>query len=110
MRRVLALAAAFSLIAGVATAMSHGEGEEGSEMKKIPEYQLDLSFVCGSAIDAQKHYADNLITWLQNRCQDGFIEDDVCKEINHYVDAYSGQVDEQTQQCRERIEEKESDM
>jgi len=99
MRRILALAAACSLVAGAALADSHEEGVTSD----VPEYQLDLDFVCGNALDSQTHYADNLITWLQGRCQDGFIGADVCKEINHYVSAYASQVKEQTAACTERI-------
>jgi len=107
MRRILALAAACTLVGGVAFAETHEGGEmmDGG-MKDVPEHQLDLAFVCGTALDSQKHYADNLITWLQGRCQDGFIGADVCKEINHYVTAYSAQVSEQAGMCRERIESK----
>jgi hypothetical protein len=107
MRRILALAAACSLVAGVALAESHEEGgvneESGVSMSEAPEYQMDLEFVCGTALESQNHYADNLITWLQGRCQDGFIGADVCKEINHYVSAYSGQVKEQAAACSEKI-------
>ncbi len=99
MRRILALAAACTLVAGVALADHH----EGGEMNDVPEYQLDVAFVCGSALTSQKHYADNLITWLQGRCQDGFIGADVCKEINHYVTAYSSQVKAQATACSDRI-------
>ena len=99
MRRILALAAACSLVAGAAFA----ESEEGSGMKDVPEYQADLAFVCGTALDSQAHYADNLILWLQGRCEDGFIGADVCKEINHYVTAYGTQVKEQSDTCRDRI-------
>jgi len=100
MRRFLALAAACALAAGTAMAEEH---ESGAMMNEAPEYQLDVEFVCGTALDAQTHYADNLITWLQARCQDGFIGADVCKEINHYVTAYSAQVKEQTTACSDKI-------
>jgi hypothetical protein len=109
MRRFLALAAACSLVAGVALAESHeGAGESmneeaGVSMSEAPDYQLDIEFVCGTALESQNHYADNLITWLQGRCEDGFIGADVCKEINHYVSAYSGQVKEQAAACSEKI-------
>jgi hypothetical protein len=99
MRRFLALAAACSLVAGAAQA------QEGVSATEAPAYQLDTTFVCGSALDSQGHYADNLISWLQGRCQDGFIGADVCKEINHYVTAYSAQVKEQVGACREKIAE-----
>lgn len=99
MRRILALAAACSLVAGAAFADTH----EGGGMNDVPEHQLDLAFVCGTALDSQAHYADNLILWLQGRCQDGFIGADVCKEINHYVTAYGSQVKEQAAQCSERV-------
>jgi len=99
MRRILALAAACSLVAGAAVAEQH----EGAGMHQAPAYQLDLDFVCGSALDSQGHYADNLIAWLQARCQDGFIGADVCKEINHYVTAYTTQVKDQVGACREKI-------
>ena len=102
MRRILALAAACSLVAGAAFA-EHHEGDGMHETMEAPAYQLDLDFVCGSALDSQGHYADNLIAWLQARCQDGFIGADVCKEINHYVTAYSAQVNEQVGACREKI-------
>ena len=102
MKRILALAAACSLVAGAAYADSH-EAAEGDGMAEAPAYQLDVSFVCGAALDSQAHYADNLITWLQGRCQDGFIGADVCKEINHYVTAYSSQVKEQAGACSEKI-------
>jgi len=102
MRRILALAAACSLVAGAAIAETH-EGEGG--MKNVPEHQLDLAFVCGTALDSQAHYADNLITWLQGRCQDGFIGADVCKEINHYVTAYGPSVKEHAGKCRERVKD-----
>jgi len=98
MRRILALAAACSLVAGAALA------EEEGGMNDVPEYQADLAFVCGTALDSQAHYADNLILWLQGRCEDGFIGADVCKEINHYVTAYGSQVKEQAATCRERVE------
>jgi hypothetical protein len=97
MRRILALAAACSLVAGAAWA------QEGEVTTEAPAYQLDTAFVCGSALDSQGYYADNLISWLQGRCQDGFIGADVCKEINHYVTAYSAQVKEQVGACREKI-------
>jgi hypothetical protein len=96
MRRILALAAACSLVAGAAWA-------QDATTEAAPEYQLDTAFVCGSALDSQGYYADNLISWLQGRCQDGFIGADVCKEINHYVTAYSAQVKEQVGGCREKI-------
>lgn len=99
MRRILALAAACSLVAGAAWAQS----QEGDGATEAPGYQLDTAFVCGSALDSQGYYADNLISWLQGRCQDGFIGADVCKEINHYVTAYSAQVKEQVGACREKI-------
>ncbi len=101
MRRILALAAACMLVAGTATAETH-EGE--GMMNEAPEYQLDVEFLCGTALDSQGHYADNLIAWLQARCQDGFIGADVCKEINHYVTAYSAQVKEQVAACQEKIQ------
>lgn len=101
MRRILALAAACSLVAGAALA-EHHEGD-GMHEAAAPAYQLDLDFVCGSALDSQGHYADNLIAWLQARCQDGFIGADVCKEINHYVTAYTAQVRDQVAACREKI-------
>ncbi|MBW2313564.1 MAG: hypothetical protein JRH10_05170 [Deltaproteobacteria bacterium] len=103
MRRILALAAACTLVAGSALADSH-EGVAG--MNDVPEHQIDTAFVCGTALDSQAHYADNLITWLQGRCQDGFIGADVCKEINHYVTAYNAQVKEQAGACRERVSAK----
>ena len=99
MRRILALAAALTLTAGVASAESH----EGA-VSAPPAYQLDVAFVCGTALDSQKHYANNLIAWMQARCKDGFIGDDVCKEVNHYVEAYSGQVEASAEECRARIE------
>ncbi len=100
MRRFLALAAACSLFAAPAFAETH----EGDGAPAAPEYQLDVSFVCGSALDTQGHYATNLIAWLQARCSDGFIGADVCKEINHYVDAYSAQVEKAVSDCSARIE------
>ena len=92
MRRFLALAAASALIAGTAMAESHEGAEqapmdEAVTMEEAPAYQLDLEFVCGTALESQSHYADNLITWLQGRCQYGFIGADDGKEINHYVAA-----------------------
>lgn len=102
MRRFLALVAAGTLVAGSAFADMHEGGE--AKMNEVPEYQLDTAFVCGTALDSQAHYADNLISWLQARCQDGFIGADVCKEINHYVTAYSAQVKEQAGACSERIQ------
>ncbi len=101
MTRFLALAAALALVAGTAVADMHEGGE--AMMEEAPAYQLDTEFVCGSALESQGHYADNLITWLQGRCQDGFIGADVCKEINHYVAAYNAQVKEQVAACHEKI-------
>lgn len=112
MTRFLALAAALALAAGTAQAESHEGGEammdEGmmgeATMQEAPAYQLDVEFVCGAALESQGHYADNLISWIQARCQDGFIGADVCKEVNHYVAAYSAQVKEQVAACSEKIQ------
>lgn len=93
MRRILAMAAVCSLLAGAAYA------EEAPEAR-----QLDLAFVCGTALDSQKHYANNLIAWLQARCNDGFITEDVCKEIDHYVDSYASQVTDSSTECAERLD------